>query len=484
MAQNEKSPTTGLQSGKDHEQYTENFDISKVEKFFDTDYQPFDPEKCVDVTETMEDVINGFPVEVFPEPLKSLIDNLTHSLNFVPDFFGTALITAIATAIGKSAMIAVKKGWYLYPTFYTAIVGDAGVGKTHPTKTAFKPILDIDREKIKEYKYLLESFENELAARKKDNPLPPPEKPRLEKIILHNFTNEILHTRMQDNDRGLAVVSDELDTFFNSMNNYSKGDNTSAYLSFWTSESVSIDRVNKDVPLFIEEPFLNIIGGLQPRILPRLFPPNKVDNGFLHRFLFAFPDTAEKQPINDNEPDTDLIEWYGDYLKSYINSTPIIYDRETGQARPKTYYWSVEAKEFFYKWQAENTRKTNENAGTVLGEIINKFDYHFPRIALVLQIMEGKQTNQVGIDAAKGAEKLCAYYVNCSKKLLGCLQENKTDSLPDNKLKFYLALPNEFSTGEAVTIGINHNLNEKFVKRFLSDKDYFKKLEHGKYAKK
>lgn len=52
MAQNEKSPLQGLQSitGKEQQQYTENFDISKVEKFFDADYQPFDPEKCVDVT--------------------------------------------------------------------------------------------------------------------------------------------------------------------------------------------------------------------------------------------------------------------------------------------------------------------------------------------------------------------------------------------------------------------------------------------------
>src|SRR5690606_30676594 len=84
MAQNEKSPTTGLNpiNGKEQEQVTKNFDISKIEKFFDADYQPFDPEKCVDVTKAL-----GFPVEVFPEPFKSLIDNLTHSLNFVPDFF-------------------------------------------------------------------------------------------------------------------------------------------------------------------------------------------------------------------------------------------------------------------------------------------------------------------------------------------------------------------------------------------------------------
>src|SRR5690606_24042470 len=54
-AEKEKSPTTGLNqiTGKEQQQYTENFDISKIEKFFDADYQPFDPEKCVDVTEVL-----------------------------------------------------------------------------------------------------------------------------------------------------------------------------------------------------------------------------------------------------------------------------------------------------------------------------------------------------------------------------------------------------------------------------------------------
>jgi len=86
--------------------------------------------------------------------------------------------------------------------------------------------------------------------------LPKPVKPMLMKTILHNFTPEILHQRLTDNDRGCTIVSEELATFLEGMNNYSKGDQLSIYLSFWSNKPTSIDRVSKPVPLWLPQPFL------------------------------------------------------------------------------------------------------------------------------------------------------------------------------------------------------------------------------------
>jgi hypothetical protein len=85
-----------------------------------------------------------------------------------------------------------------------------------------------------------------------------------------------------------TVVSEELATWLEGMNNYSKGDQTSGYLSIWSNKATSIDRVSKPIPLWLPQPFLNIIGSLQTRVLQRFFPAAKTDNGFLQRFLFAF----------------------------------------------------------------------------------------------------------------------------------------------------------------------------------------------------
>ncbi len=99
MAQNEKSPTTGLNqiTGKEQQQYTENFDISKVEKFFDADYQPFDPEKCVDVTKAI-----GFDMS-FDYEIKHTTPAVT--LNDQPLIYIGEIMTVVALpGTGKSRL--------------------------------------------------------------------------------------------------------------------------------------------------------------------------------------------------------------------------------------------------------------------------------------------------------------------------------------------------------------------------------------------
>jgi len=50
-------------------------------------------------------------------------------------------------------------------------------------------------------------------------------------------------------------------------------------------------------------------------MLASAFPIQKLNNGFFQRFLFAFPNSTFKEPINDYELDILIIERY----KSYIN---------------------------------------------------------------------------------------------------------------------------------------------------------------------
>lgn len=429
-----------------------------------------------------------FPIEVIPYPFDELISECKRSLNFPIDYTGTSILSATSTAIGKSASICVKQGWFEYAANYTAIVGNPGAIKSHPIDIAYNPLIEKDRIAIKEYEAELQEYDILVSITKKDikdiKDIGQIEKPKLKKSILHNFTPEILFQRLSDNSRGCSVVSDELAYFLEGMNNYSKGDQSSAYLSFWSNKGTSIDRVSKPIPLFIPQPFLNIIGGLQPKVLPKLFPTNKIDNGFLQRFLFAYPDYSEKQPINDNQLDERVLNKYSDWINNYISKNPIETDPETDKPISKIYYWSDEAKEYFYQWQKNNTDLVNENAESIKGEIISKFDIHFTRLALIIQIMDNHSSNIISLKSAEAAASLCKYFMNCAFKILENLGNGKVEILPDNKQKIYKALPKEFTTSEANSIGSDFGLNEKFVQRFISDDTLFKKLEHGKYSKK
>lgn len=478
--------TTGLNNIESEPQITKINPQFKFEGIGIEDLKNDTAQTLLQLKEDKEATENKFPVNVFPPLFRDLIEDCNKSLNFPNDYTGTAIIAAISTAIGKSCKLKVKNNWYEFPAFYFSIVGNAGANKSHPLKTAFKPFEEIDREMIQRFQKEYESYEafQSLTKKEKTQGTPIP-KPRLKKTMLHNFTGEILHQRLTDNDRGCAIVSDELATFLEGMNNYSKGDQTSTYLSFWDGSTTSIDRISKPIPLYLQEPFLNIIGTLQPRVLHRLFPKNKCDNGFLQRFLFAFPNNAGKQPINDFEIDETIFDNYSEWIKEFQDNTPICFDPETERSKPILYYWSSEAKTFFYKWHEEHTKKVNDNADTLKGEILSKMDRQICRLSLVFQIMEDYSRTKISLNAVQAAKELCTYFERCAMKVLEILENGSPiDNLPENKIMFYNVLPDDFTTSEANAIGEGLKFNIKAVQRFLNNDILFTRKAQGQYSKK
>ncbi|MGZ9676418.1 DUF3987 domain-containing protein [Flavobacterium sp. GNP001] len=427
---------------------------------------------------------NQFPIDIFPKIFKNLIIDLNKSLNFPIDYTGTSILTAVSTVVGTSVKIRVKGNWFEYASIYSCIIGNAGANKTHPINTVFAPIKEYDKSNH-------DSFVSKTNEWVKWSKLPKEEKiemeepnvPPLRKSILTNFTPEVLYKRLDENLRGCTVLSDEMATFFEGMNNYSKGDQIGIYLSFWSNQSTTIDRMGNPIPLFIQNPFLSIIGGLQPRVLAKSFPVQKINNGFFQRFLFAYPDVIFKSPINDNESNFQILKEYENFIKKYYDATNVI--EENGQINSKILNWNSESKAFFYKWQKENCNLVNEYSNSIKGEIASKFDNHFVRLALLLQIMENPESDFVELKAAMGAEKLCSYFMNCSFKVLEAIQNPKEylNTLVINKQKFYKELKENFTTAEAIMIGLNFDMQDRRVKEFLKDTILFKKIKHGFYKK-
>lgn len=427
---------------------------------------------------------NQFPIDALPKLFKDLTIDLNKSLNFPIDYTGTAILTAVATVVGTSVKIRVKNNWFEYASLYSCIIGNAGANKTHPVNAIFAPIKDFD-------KINHDNFTSRLMEWSKWNKLPKAEKegttepsyPILTKSILTNFTPEVLYKRMDENLRGCTVLSDEMATFFDGMNNYSKGDQIGVYLSFWSNQSTTIDRIGNPIPLFIQNPYLSIIGGLQPRVLANSFPVQKLNNGFFQRFLFAFPDTSLKSPINDNELNSETFDKYVKFIKTYYKNSNVV--EIEGHINSKTLNWTVEAKVFFYNWQKDNCDLVNEYSNSIKGEIASKFDNHFVRLALLLQMMENPNSDFVELTAVKGAEKLCAYFMNCSFKVLAVIQDptEYLGTLADNKQNFYNKLKESFTTAEAIMLGLNFDIQERRVKEFLKDTVLFKRIKHGFYEK-
>jgi len=434
----------------------------------------------------MSNATNPFPVDIFPSPFLELITETNIALNYPVDYTGTSILSALSSAIGKSAQLMVKFGWFEYPALYAALVGQPGAAKSHPIDLCYRVLRDIDRNAASAVATQVSAYNQYMKLSKKEKAnCEEPEKPIIIKTVLDNFTPEILHQRLADNLRGCAVVTDELATFLELMNNYSKGDQSSIYLSFWSNKPTSIDRVSKELPLFINHPFLNIMGSLQPKVIVRLFPPSKTNTGFLQRFLFAFNPYAEKMPITDIELNPVVIDNYIEWIRHYINENPASVNADTLYPQHKSYFWSPQAKQFFYDWQRNNTIQVNLHNNTLLGEVLNKFDIHFARLALILQIMTDYSTNQVSLSTVEATARLCEYFIGSSKHVLNFIEKPAVFStLPEDKQNFYDKLPKFFSTAEALELGFSLYFHESAINTFIARKELFTWLSHGKYAKK
>jgi hypothetical protein len=99
--------------------------------------------------------------------------------------------------------------------------------------------------------------------------------------------------------------------------------------------------------------------------------------------------------------------------------------------------------------------------------------------------MKDPKSDLIELDAVKGAEKLCVYFMNCSFKVLAVIQDPKEylGTLVGDKQKFYKQLKEEFTTAEAIAVGLSFDIQDRRVKEFLKDTVLFKRIRHGCYKK-
>ena len=368
-----------------------------------------------------------FPIDVFPPLFREVILKTNEALNFPTDYSAATILTAVATIIGKTAVLEMKNGWKEFCPLYMNLLGNPGAMKSHPIDMFFDIIKTIDSEEYQNYSPKLEAFEEyQSMTRKEKQSVQKIEEPTLIKHIMSNFTPEILAKRIKDNNRSVCVVSEELESWLLGMNNYSKSDQSSTYLSFWSVKRTDVDRIsNQKKPLIIERPFLCIIGSSQPRKLKKMFPVEKSDSGFLQRFLWAFPADSKKKCINQIDLGPFFLNNYNEWFRTYYEIyKPILFD--SGQPKAKIYKFSPEALKIFLEWNKENTDKVNAAGDSLLSEEYNKFDIHFLRFALIMQIMEDLTGNTISVNATLNAVKLCAYFENTMLRVLNII-ENQSE---------------------------------------------------------
>jgi hypothetical protein len=163
------------------------------------------------------------------------------------------------------------------------------------------------------------------------------------------------------------------------------------YLSCWSGSTAQVDRKSLEDPILVSEPFLNLLGGIQPEMLSTLEDERGREDGFIHRFLFTFPlppgrrDLSTAKGVSRSARDTwnKVVDWLFQLA---------LREPEAGEPnqepQPRTLTLTEEAAQLWHQWNRQHWDETEWDCFPhhLLG-VWSKFDVHALTLVLVAHML-------------------------------------------------------------------------------------------------
>jgi len=432
---------------------------------------------------------NPFPLDVLPRKMREIIDEANTTLGFPKDYLAMSMLTAVAAAVGNTHNAEHMAGWQEYCILFVALVGRPGANKSHPLSFAMQPLIDFDAEQsaifseaMKRYLAALELPPKERVANGYDTN---PTEPRRIRFTMQDVTPEAVHRILSENPRGLCLYADELAAWFKNFNRYNNGSESEFWMSVFNHKAAMSDRKSSQSGVFIRNPFLCVIGTIQPKVLTELAAGNRNANGFMERILYVFPSVQAKVRWNRERksPSFDIAAAWREILSRLIGIVPAV--DSCGEIIPEDVPFSPEALDRLFSWQNEVTDRCNAEGSDTLTSIASKLEIYAVRFSFLLALADracGDEKKLIDADIVERAIRLTEYFRVTAAKVQGIVSE---DALTELQLAVLSELPGTFTTAEGVAIAAKCGMSERSFKRFIKDRKgvLFVHSAHGNYTK-
>jgi hypothetical protein len=378
-----------------------------------------------------------FPIEALPAPLREFVRQAALALGCDPAYLALAVLVVVASAIGNSRTIRLKRGWVEPSVLWAAIVGDSGTLKSPAYRLAVAYLFMVQRRLTLEYKARLGEYRQQQqmykAAKGKAQeegatPPSPPEEPVRRRVICSDTTIEKLAEILEDNPRGILVARDELAGWLGSFTRY-KGKQGGTDLPNWLemhrAGTVLIDRKTGDRPTtYIERAAVSIIGGIQPGVLARALTPEFLDAGGAARLLMAMPPKLQKR-WTEAEVVPEVEKAYQDLLDMLL---ALDFDSAKGEKAPHELALSPEGKAawiaFYDSWGQEQAAVQGELAAAYA-----KLEGYAARFALLHHVVSrvargADDLVAVGRESIEAGATLCRWFAGEFRRLYATLSES------------------------------------------------------------
>lgn len=303
-----------------------------------------------------------YPTDVYPASLAAFINQATIDIGCPHAYLAAGVLPILGAAIGGHTTIHIGGSWNETPAIWLALVGPPGAKKTPATKTLTRPLWDIDNELDQGNRYALETWDN-------DDPKTRGEQPIERHAVVNDTTIEALCDTLRNNPK-LIMHSDELTGWVNSFNQYRPGGrDRQHWLSIWSNASIKVQRKNKRIADSIPNPYISVLGGVQPGLLSTFAG----DDGLFPRLLYAHGE-ATSGTLPDDQP-TPHYDTYKQTVNQLWKQKPCIVD-----LTPK-------AHDLADTWYQTQEHKVADNQDG-LGEVHAKMQGYMFRFALILNRLD------------------------------------------------------------------------------------------------
>ena len=344
---------------------------------------------------------NIFPTNGLPDVISRYAKNISEVYGVPIEMTAIPMLVACGSILKKTVWLDSSR-YKNYPQFYVVINTPSGVGKTEPLKRAFAPLQIIDRDNFELYRSEIIAWKAKCRINKKQK-LEEPPKPFFKQLLCSDMTPEALTDILYNNDGSGTVFAEELSAWFGNFGRYNKSSEAQMYLEFFDNTDKTINR--KDDVKLIKEPFVNIVGSIQPKVLQKSINSEAMqDCGLSSRFLYVSCLDVERQYKTDLQPDAGLVDEY-QYL---INRLSNLGCRTRLELTP-------EAKEMYKDFGNYITDVIRQSNNDFFNSSLSKMEIHCLRLALVIQMVKNTEPNKgvddVGAETMQYAIDLCHYFI-------------------------------------------------------------------------
>jgi putative DNA primase/helicase len=391
-----------------------------------------------------------FPTDALPAAARRFVEVGAVAIGCAPDLLALPVLAVLSAGIGASRVVEIKRSWREGATLFVAVVASPGQMKTPAANAARGPVLKRQAEKRQEFRAKKVEHECEMREWKaqcrdsrstgETEPPPPPE-PTMERTYADDTTVESLVGILEDNPRGVLIYKDELTGWVRGMDQYKaggKGADRQHWLSIWSNQAIMVDRKSRQGdPTYVERPWVSLVGGIQPAMLPEL--GGSMQDGLLDRFLFAFPKHSHTD-LSDVEIGVDTEAEYAS-LYAKLSSLRMAED-EIGQEAPNVVPMSREARRLFKKIHDQIGREALEPGFPLRFQgVWAKMRGYLARISLILALcrcVEHNEPEQVEEEDVKNATRIVAYFKAHARRVYGKLRATTSEDLLAGEIRFFL----------------------------------------------